>query len=78
MQTKEQRNSKTNFFVVEFPNTNSKVEYPSRATPDREAVTPGQIISDQVSTPTEVMNIKEPIAISALTETQPSNPTDEA
>ena len=58
-------------------NANSKVESPCRSTPDRKAVTSDRINSDQFSTPTEVLNIIEPIATSAFAETQPSIPTDE-
>ena len=53
-----------------------KVESPSRATPDREAVTSERINHNQFSTPTEVLDIKKPIATLAITETHPSRAAD--
>ena len=57
---------------MEFPN--SKIESPSRSTPEGEAVKTEK--KKKFSAPTEELDIKEPIATSEVTETQPNRPTD--
>ena len=63
---------------MEATNANSKVESPCRSTPDRKAAKSDKINSVQFSTPTEVLDIIEPIATLAFAKTQPSILTDES
>ena len=75
--TKETKEQENGFVVEEFPNANSKLEFSRWATPEqRSCYIRKKINSDKFITPTEVLHIKESIALATFTETQPTRRTN--